>query len=95
MILLSYNVVLASNGFDLNNNARISFGQDSLQFQCQYLRNIDVSDTMNIDPTQAPGPIIGTGEISYEMEVVLPSSGVGGTTTVTMRPQHNLDVEAV
>ena len=94
VILLNYSVDLASNEFDLNQDARISFGQNSLQFQCQYLRNIDVSDTMNIDPTPTPGPIIGTGDISYEMESVL-SSGVGGTTTVTIRPLHNLNIEAV
>ena len=95
MILLNYSVDLASNGFDLNQNARISFGQNRLDFQCQYLRNIAVSDQMSIDPTPTPGPIIGTGNISYQMDVQLPASGVGGTTTVTVRPQHNLAIEAV
>ena len=95
MILLSYTVDLASNGFDLNSNARISFGQDSLQFQCQYLRQINVDDTYNVNPAAPAEPIVGTGNIAYEMVVDVPSSGVGGTTTVTISPLHSLSVAAV
>ena len=94
MILLSYTVDLASNGFDLNSNAGISFGQDSLQFQCQYLRQINVQDSYDVNIVQTE-PIVGTGHIAYEMVVDIPSSGVGRTTTVTISPLHSLSVAAV
>ena len=92
MILLSYTVDLDSNGFDLNSNAGVSFGGDSLQFQCQYLRQINVEDSYDVNPVPTE-PIIGTGHIAYEM--VVDNSGVGRTTTVTISPLHSLSVAAV
>ena len=86
---------LTSSGFQLNQNARISWGQDTLQFQCQYLRDITVDETMSVPPdTDSGEPIVGTGNIAYEMLVDIPSTGVGGTTTVTINPLHNLQVGA-
>ena len=43
---------------------------------------------MSIDPVDQD-PIVGTGTLSYTMTVDVPS-GVGGTTTVTISPNHGL-----
>ena len=94
MIKLSHTVTLSSSGFDLNQNARISFGSDSLQFQCQYAREITVEETMTHPTVIPPGPIVGTGNIAYDMTVDIPDSGVGGTTTVTITPLHSLEIGA-
>ena len=96
VIKLSHTVSLTSSGFQLNQDARISWGQDTLQFQCQYLREITVDDTMSVPPPDiTPGePIVGTGNIAYEMLVDIPATGVGGTTTVTINPLHSLAVGA-
>ena len=94
MIKLSHTVTLSSSGFDLNQNARISFGSDTLQFQCQYARDITVEETMIHPTVLPPGPIVGTGNIAYDMSVDIPATGVGGTTTVTITPLHSLGVSA-
>ena len=94
MIKLGYTVALASNGFQLNQNARISFGGDSLQFECQYARDILVDETFDGPPPTDITPIVGTGDIHYDIAVDLPNTGVGGTTTVTLTPLHNLNVAA-
>ena len=94
MIKLSHTVSLTSSGFQLNQNARVSFGSDTLQFQCQYARDINVDEAMIIPPIPSPGPIVATGNIAYQMSVDIPNSGVGGTTTVTITPLHSLEVRA-
>merc|ERR1719454_509242 len=84
VIILSYSVATGANGFDISNSARVSFGQNSLEFQCQYSRTVNVDDSMSIDPVDQDS-IVGTGNLGYTMTVDVPS-GVGGTTTVTISP---------
>ena len=41
---------------------------------------------MELDPI--PGPIVGQGHLSYSMEIDV--GALGGTTEVTLTPNHNL-----
>ena len=75
----------------MNQNARISFSSDSITFECHYARAITIDPfAFDVAPPPTPGtPIIGTGNLSYEMTVNVPDY-VGGTTTVTISPRHGL-----
>ena len=65
-----------------------SFGEDSIKFQCRYSRSVSVSQDMTIitTPTDA---VEGTGDLSYTMSIDV--GGPGGTTDVTITPNHNFD----
>ena len=65
-----------------------SFGEDSIRFQCRYSRSVSVSQDMSIidTPTDA---VEGTGDLSYTMSIDV--GGPGGTTEVTISPNHNFD----
>ena len=41
-----------------------------------------------IIPTSQPQPIVGEGDLSYEMEVTV--GQLGGTTRVRILPEHSL-----
>ena len=75
----------------MNQNARISFGSNSLPFECHYEREITLDPVTTFIPTVPPPdtPIVGTGNLSYRMTVDVPDY-VGGTTTVTISPTHGL-----
>ena len=65
-----------------------SFGEDSIRFQCRYSRSVSVSQDMSIidTPTDA---VEGTGDLSYTMSIDV--GGPGGTTEVTISPNHSFD----
>ena len=65
-----------------------SFGEDSIRFQCRYSRSVSVTQDMSIidTPTDA---VEGTGNLSYTMSIDV--GGPGGTTEVTISPNHNFD----
>ena len=65
-----------------------SFGEDSIQFQCRYSRSVSISDDVTVidTPTDA---VVGTGDLTYSMEINV--GGPGGTTDVTITPNHNFD----
>ena len=75
----------------MNQNARISFGSNSLPFECHYEREVTLDPVTMTIPTVPPPdtPIVGTGNLSYDMTVDVPNY-VGGTTTVTISPTHGL-----
>ena len=80
----------SGGGFDLSSNARISFGSDSLSLECHYARSIDVDDSYSVAAPPPPDtPIINTGNLPYDMTVNVPGY-VGGTTTITISPNHGL-----
>ena len=64
-----------------------SFAGDSIQFQCNYNRSINVQESM-LGPTLTPQPIVGEGELSYRMEVN--AGQLGGTTQVRIIPNHDI-----
>ena len=65
-----------------------SFGEETIKFQCRYSRSVSVSQDMTIitTPTDA---VEGTGNLSYTMSIDV--GGPGGTTDVTITPNHNFD----
>ena len=65
-----------------------SFGEDSIRFQCRYSRNVNVSHDLTVitTPTDA---VEGTGDFSYSMSIAV--GGPGGTTEVTITPNHSFD----
>ena len=65
-----------------------SFGEDSIRFQCRYSRSVSVTQDMSIidTPTDA---VEGTGNLSYTMSIDV--GGPGGTTEVTISPNHNFN----
>ena len=66
----------------------LSFGEDSIKFQCRYSRSVSVSQDMTIitTPTDA---VEGTGDFSYTMSINV--GGPGGTTDVIITPNHSFD----
>ena len=62
-----------------------SFGNDSILFQCRYSRSVSVSQDMTI--TETPVAVEGTGDLSYSMSINV--GGPGGSTDVTITPNHN------
>ena len=64
-----------------------SFGADSIVFQCRYSRSVSSNSDIVLDaPTS--GPIVGNGDLTYNMQV---NPGVlGGNTYITISPNHNL-----
>ena len=98
MIKLNYQLALtgAGVGFNLDTGASVGFGGNSLLFQCQYARSVTVDETYDFDPIPDDlDPIVGLGNLSYDITVNVPNTGVGGTTTVSITPRHNLPVGAV
>ena len=62
-----------------------SFGDDSILFQCRYSRSVSVSQDITI--TETPVAVEGTGDLSYSMSINV--GGPGGSTDVTITPNHN------
>ena len=80
-------------GFDLDQNAgsRISFGSTSQTLECHYERSVDVDDAFDVSaPPPTDTPIVNTGNLSYDMSVNV-GGYVGGSTTITITPNHSLD----
>ena len=92
VIKLGYTLNISSGGgFDLASNARISFGSNSLPLECHYERSVDVDDSFDVAaPPPSDTPIVNTGNLSYDMTVSV-GGYVGGTTTITISPNHGLD----
>ena len=64
-----------------------SFGADSIEFQCRYSRSVSANSDMAVD---APifGPVVGTGDLTYNMEVN--PGPLGGNTYITISPNHSI-----
>ena len=74
----------------MNPNARISFGSNTLPLECHYARSVNVDDSYDVAaPPPSDTPIVGTGNLPYDMTVNVPDY-VGGTTTITITPEHAL-----
>ena len=67
----------------------LSFAEESVQFQCRYSRTVNTDATFEIVPTFQPQPVIGYGQLSYEMNVV--AGDLGGNTIVTISPNHSFE----
>ena len=85
--MLSYTLEVTSSDFKLNDETSISFGQDPILLQCRYARTVSANSDVTVDaPTS--GPMIGTGNLTYDMVIV--AGALGGTTQVTISPNHHL-----
>ena len=73
---------------NVSDSMSFSFAADSIEFQCRYARTV-TSESTAVVPTAQPQPIIGTGELGYDMEVQL--GGLGGNTRVNITANHNFD----
>ena len=68
----------------------LSFGDDSIRFQCRYSRSVSATQDMSIVPEEPLSDAIeGTGELSYSMSISV--GGPGGNTEITITPNHNFD----
>ena len=70
------------------NKPVFSFSENSIEFACKYARTVIA--TYNFDAPPLPDqPIIGTGDLTYRMEI---GDGItlGGDTEITISPNHNL-----
>ena len=65
-----------------------SFSENSILFQCKYARSVSANSQMTIN-AQADEAIVGTGDLTYRMEI---SEGItlGGDTEITISPNHNI-----
>ena len=64
-----------------------SFGADSIVFQCRYSRTVSADSDTTVDGPIS-GPIVGTGDLTYNMQV---NPGLlGGNTFITISPNHHL-----
>ena len=65
-----------------------SFSENSIVFQCKYARSVSANSQMTVaaPPEQ---PIIGTGDLTYRMEI---GEGItlGGDTEITISPNHSI-----
>ena len=64
-----------------------SFGPNSIDFQCHYSRSVSANSDITVN-APISGPIVGTGDLTYNMEVN--SGTLGGLTHITIAPNHNI-----
>ena len=77
----------SSTGFEIDNSASISFGEDSILFQCKYARSVSVDHGITIQET--PEAVVNTGDLTYTMAVTV--GELGGNTEVRITPNHGFD----
>ena len=69
-----------------------SFGEDSIEFQCRYARQINTSSQITTVPID---PVVGTGDLNYTMTVTGGNTdgslALGGNTDVRITPNHGFD----
>ena len=66
----------------------LSFSENSIVFACKYARTVSATSQLTAPP-RPEQPIIGTGDLTYRMEI---GDGItlGGDTEITISPNHNL-----
>ena len=84
---MSYSLATSSTGFEINDSASISFGEDSILFQCKYARSVSVDHGITIQET--PDAVVSTGDLTYTMAVTV--GELGGNTEVRITPNHGFD----
>ena len=64
-----------------------SFSENSIVFQCKYARSVSANSQMTVAAPEQP--IIGTGDLTYRMEI---GEGItlGGDTEITISPNHSI-----
>ena len=83
--MILYGIIRYNIRYSIYNN--FSFGADSIVFQCRYSRSVNANSDITVN-APISGPIVGTGDLTYNMEV---NPGVlGGKTHITISPNHNL-----
>ena len=65
----------------------LSFAEDRIQFQCRYARTVNTDATFEVVPTFEPQPVIGNGQLAYDLNIDV--GNVGGTSVVTISPNHS------
>ena len=64
---------------------------ESISFVCRYQRMITTSTTSTVSDSEFDGAT-GEGNLSYDMAIQM--GGLGGTTQVTISPNHQLNINA-
>ena len=64
----------------------VRFAEDSIKFQCQYSRDVNVNQEFDVETNFQAQPVTGQGAFGYNMEVN--AGELGGMTTVTISPNH-------
>ena len=65
-----------------------SFADESIQFQCRYGRTVTVESQMTA-PGAPPQPVLGVGELSYDINVDVGDHG--GNTLFNITANHNFN----
>ena len=65
----------------------LRFSEDTIELQCRYARSVSANSVLTIGPA-ASGPTVGTGDLSYNMDVV--AGSLGGNTQVTISPNFSV-----
>lgn len=86
-IILSYTMATDSSAsdFSLTDTVSISFGMNSIRFQCRYSRNVFVDQDLTLNTDVAT--VEGTGQLHYRM--LIDADEAGGYTNVVVQPYHN------
>ena len=84
---MSYSIATSSTGFEIGDSAFISFGDDSILFQCKYARSVSVDHGITIQET--PDAVVSSGDLTYTMTVTV--GELGGNTEVRITPNHGFD----
>ena len=69
------------------NSIILSFGGNSILFECHYARSISVDEGMTVEPSS--DKVVNTGDLSYSMSLTV--GALGGNTEVFITRNHNLD----
>jgi len=86
-IILTYDVPVATTGFQIDDTSSISFSDNVIIFQCRYSRSINVDGLVSVNPDVQPE--VGRGDLTYSMQVDIGS--LGGTTKVQITPNHSFE----
>ena len=81
-------MAITNSGFLLNDSASIMLAEDAIQLQCRYSRSVSATSDVTVGPAPI-GPTIGSGDLTYNMDVV--AGTLGGTTQVTISPNFSVD----
>jgi len=64
----------------------VIFSSNSVIFECNYKRNIDISSSFETALSPPIKPIVGNGNLGYTMKVNV--GALGGRTSVSVEPNH-------
>ena len=81
-------MAITNSGFELDDSTSIKLAEDAIQLQCRYARSVSANSDVTVGPAPT-GPTIGSGDLTYNMNVV--AGTLGGTTQVTISPTFTVE----